>query len=392
MICSYDPSTRGGQPPSSSTAGSSKERPGIIHWLESSTAIPCHVNLYDRLFQVEEPGGSSSSGINTTLSSSTTLEDDDNDDNNNPSKDSFLKDVNPNSLEILTNCYVEPSVQKDALELLSRLQSQEQQQQADNDTHGKKLYASNLSYQWERNGYFSLEEESTPDKLIFNRVVTLRDTWKKKEQPEIRSRGSSSASKQNNPSAGDIGRIAFRTGKIVSVQPHPNAASLVLCTVSCSDGSSPRTAIVGNVPIHILEDLVQEPGSSKVSRNVVIVTNLKPAKLAGIESTATLLAATSNLTDEDGGTVLEILTTTAAGSSSPEEDKLLGFEHCGEPQPDEMLKNKGALKVWDRVKAALKVNKDGEVVYCDNDGRECRMLKGKGDPVVLQRVKNGVIQ
>jgi tRNA-binding EMAP/Myf-like protein len=383
LICSYDISTRGGKPPSSSNT----TRPGIIHWLESSTAVPCQVHLYDRLFQVEEPGSSNS--LDTTSSSSSSqVDNDDNQDNiDPPTKDSFLMDINPNSLEILTNCYVEPSVQKDALVVLSRLQKQTEE---GNDQGIKKIYASDLSYQWERNGYFALEEESTADQLIFNRVVTLRDTWNKIDvgkNTQVRNRGSSSLMDQRNPLIDEIGRIAFRTGRITSVQTHPNASSLTLCTVSCSDESHPRTAIVGNIPIDLLQDLVHEVGTVG-AKDVIVVTNLKPAKLAGIESTATLLvASTNNSSTEDGTGIWEILTT-----SSSVENIQLRFEHCGEPQPDEMLKNKGALKVWDRVKAALKINEDGEVVYCNKDGRECRLLTGKGDPVVLQRIRNGIIQ
>jgi tRNA-binding EMAP/Myf-like protein len=392
LICSYDISTRGGKPPSSSNTTT---RPGIIHWLESSTAIPCHVNLYDRLFQVEEPGNSDSldSTPSSSASSSSTVDNEDNEDKIDPlTKDSFLMDINPNSLEILTNCYVEPSVRKDALGLLSQLKIQTKE---GNDQGKKKVYASDLSYQWERNGYFALEEESTAEQLIFNRVVTLRDTWKKADvgkNTQVRNRGSSSSSDQRNPLTDEIGRIAFRTGKITSVQPHPNASSLSLCTVSCGDDSHPRTAIVGNVPIHLLQDLLQEAGTSTrdsvVVKDVIVVTNLKPAKLAGIESTVTLLvASTNNSSTEEGTGVWEILTT-----PSSEENIQLQFEHCGEPQPDEMLKNKGALKVWDRVKAALKVNEDGEVVYCNKNGKECRLLTGRGNPIVLQRIRNGIIQ
>lgn len=388
LICSYDISTRGGKPPSSSNTTT---RPGIIHWLESSTAIPCHVNLYDRLFQVEEPGSSDSLDSTPSPSSSSSSTVDNEDKIDQLTKDSFLMDINPNSLEILTNCYVEPSVQKDALGVLSQLQNQTKE---GNDQGKKKVYASHLSYQLERNGYFALEEESTAEQLIFNRVVTLRDTWKKAEigkDTQVRNRGSSSSNDQRNPLTDEIGRIAFRTGRIIAVQPHPNASSsLTLCTVSCGDDSHPRTAIVGNVPIHLLQDLLQEAGTSTRDsvgvKDVIVVTNLKPAKLAGIESTATLLVASTNNSSTGTG-VWEILTT-----PSSEENIQLQFEHCGEPQPDEMLKNKGALKVWDRVKAALKVNEDGEVVYCNKSGKECRMLTGKGNPIVLQRIRNGIIQ
>ena len=67
---------------------------GIIHWVEASTALQCKVNQYDRLFATEEPGKESGD---------------------------FLKDINPNSLEVLKSVVVEPSVAEDAARVLEKI-------------------------------------------------------------------------------------------------------------------------------------------------------------------------------------------------------------------------------------------------------------------------------
>lgn len=119
--CTYDPETRSGMPQSS------RKVKGTIHWISSSNCLNAEVRLYDRLFTVE-----------------------------NPTKDKekdFTDFLNPNSLQVLTNCKVEPWLE-DAKPL-------------------DKL-------QFERRGYFCVDsKDSSSKKLIFNRTVPLRDTWAK---------------------------------------------------------------------------------------------------------------------------------------------------------------------------------------------------------------------
>jgi glutaminyl-tRNA synthetase len=119
LHCTYDPATLNGPP------ADGRKVPGVIHWVSASQGVPAEVRLYDRLFSIENPGG----------------------------EEDFVKYLNPDSLEILTGCYVEQSL-KDA--------------------------APGSRFQFERLGYFCVDEkDSTAVKPVFNRVVPLRDSWAK---------------------------------------------------------------------------------------------------------------------------------------------------------------------------------------------------------------------
>ncbi len=101
---------------------------GTIHWVEVATAIPTEIRLYDRLFNVEDP--SSEAG-------------------------DFKDYINPNSLEIVTQAFVEPALA--------------------NAKDGDR-------FQFLRKGYFVVDKDSTADKLVFNRTVSLKDSWAKEQQ------------------------------------------------------------------------------------------------------------------------------------------------------------------------------------------------------------------
>ena len=118
LRCTYDPETRGGQAPDG------RRVRGTIHWVSAEHAVDAEVRLYDHLFTSERP-------------------DDD---------DDFMTTLNPESLEVVRNAKVEPSL-ADAVP-------------------GEK-------YQFERIGYFAVDPDSQPGALVFNRTVTLRDSWKK---------------------------------------------------------------------------------------------------------------------------------------------------------------------------------------------------------------------
>ena len=100
---------------------------GTIHWVAAKTAVPAEVRLYDYLLETDENGN---------------LPED------------FIGAINKNSLEIIENALVEPSV---------------------------KLQAAGKHYQFLRTGYFVIDPDTTPDKLVFNRVVGLRDSWAKEK-------------------------------------------------------------------------------------------------------------------------------------------------------------------------------------------------------------------
>ncbi len=122
LRCTYDPETRGG-----GNAPDGRKPKATLHWVSAPHALDAEVRLYDRLFAKENP------------------------DQNDEGVD-FLSNMNPASLEVLQGCKVEPSVSSAAP--LSR-------------------------FQFERLGYFCIDSDSAPEKLVFNRTVTLRDTWAK---------------------------------------------------------------------------------------------------------------------------------------------------------------------------------------------------------------------
>ncbi len=122
LLCTYDPATKGGNAPDGRKVKST------IHWVSAKHAVKSEVRLYDRLFKDENPDGH---------------------------KDVDFKEfLNPDSLKVLTGCYVEPFV-KSAKPL----------------DH----------FQFERLGYFNLDYDSTPEKPVFNLTVQLRDSWTKEQ-------------------------------------------------------------------------------------------------------------------------------------------------------------------------------------------------------------------
>ena len=116
LICTYDPETKGGNAPDG------RKVKGTIHWVSAEHAEDATINLYDRLFTHPNPAGT----------------------------EDFTEHLNPESLTVLENCKLEPSLAH-----------------AEKDTH----------YQFERTGYFIRDSRS--EGLVFNRTATLRDTWAK---------------------------------------------------------------------------------------------------------------------------------------------------------------------------------------------------------------------
>jgi len=121
LRCTYDPATRGGD------ATDGRKVKATLHWVSAAHAVGVEVRLYDRLFTSENPGAIAD----------------------------YRDELNPRSLEVLTNCRLEPSV-AGAL--------------------------AGTRYQFERLGYFCVDPDSTPGRLVFNRTVTLKDTWARIEQ------------------------------------------------------------------------------------------------------------------------------------------------------------------------------------------------------------------
>ncbi|MEA2994343.1 MAG: glutaminyl-tRNA synthetase [Alphaproteobacteria bacterium] len=117
LRCTYDPATRGGNAPDG------RKVKATLHWVSATDSVPAEVRLYNQLFTQPEPNASD-----------------------------FAADLNPDSLEVLTDCRVEPSLA------------------------GRN---SEAPVQFERQGYFCVDPDSKADHLVFNRTVGLRDTWAK---------------------------------------------------------------------------------------------------------------------------------------------------------------------------------------------------------------------
>jgi glutaminyl-tRNA synthetase len=126
LHCSYDPETRSGGPKAD------RKVKATLHWVSADQAIDAEVRLYDHLFLKADPDDI-------------------------PEGQDFKANLNPNSLEILTDCKLEPSLK--------------------NAKPGEK-------YQFLRLGYFCVDKDSSSDKLIFNRTVTLQDAWAKIEKAQ----------------------------------------------------------------------------------------------------------------------------------------------------------------------------------------------------------------
>src|SRR3954462_9979959 len=120
LRCTYDPATRGGDAPDG------RKVKATLHWVSAAHALTVEVRLYDRLFNSEMPDPVD-----------------------------YLADLNPVSLDVIPDARIEPSV-RDA--------------------------AAGTRYQFERLGYFCVDPDSSPDRMVFNRTVTLKDTWARIER------------------------------------------------------------------------------------------------------------------------------------------------------------------------------------------------------------------
>ncbi len=121
LICSYDPESRGGK------SADGRKVKGTIHWVSAGHAIRARVNLYDRLFITPNPGAAGD----------------------------FVAAINPESNVVIDNAMLEPAVN---------------------------LTANKLAYQFERLGYFISDLDSTAENPVFNRTISLRDSWAKIDQ------------------------------------------------------------------------------------------------------------------------------------------------------------------------------------------------------------------
>ena len=118
LRCTYDPASKGGNSPDG------RKVKATIHWVSSAHSVPAEVRLYNPLFNKPDPSGA----------------------------ENFAVDLNPNSLEVLGNARLEPALGEATVE---------------------------QPVQFERQGYFCLDKEASPGKLVFTRTIGLRDTFAK---------------------------------------------------------------------------------------------------------------------------------------------------------------------------------------------------------------------
>jgi glutaminyl-tRNA synthetase len=131
LHCTYDPATHGGSSPDG------RKVKATLHWVSAPHAVPAEVRLYDHLFRTEDPDDPDAGG-------------------------DWRSNLNPDSLERLTECRVEPSLAA--------------------ATPGER-------FQFERLGYFCIDPDSSTERLVFNRTVSLRDTWAKIQKGQKQGRG-----------------------------------------------------------------------------------------------------------------------------------------------------------------------------------------------------------
>jgi glutaminyl-tRNA synthetase len=129
LRCTYDPETRGGNSPPDG-----RKVKATLHWVSAAHAKTAEVRLYDHLFTSENPGAG----------------------------DNIAGDINVDSLEILRDCQLEPGLADAPMD---------------------------ETLQFERLGYFCPDSDSTPDNLVFNRTVGLRDVWAKLQKQAAQNRG-----------------------------------------------------------------------------------------------------------------------------------------------------------------------------------------------------------
>ncbi|MBQ9367482.1 MAG: glutamine--tRNA ligase, partial [Victivallales bacterium] len=228
--CTYDPETKGGNP----TDG--RKIKGTIHWVNAADSISAEVRLYDRLFTKEFPEDVEEGH-------------------------DFIASINPASCEIISDCRLEPA--------LATLPPE-------------------TRVQFERLGYFCTDRyDHKPGAPVFNRTVGLKDSWAKIEKKaDTAKQTAKPAPAEKAPEnvalidVADFAKLQLVTAKIMEAEAIPNTDKLLKLKVNCG---GERQIVAGIAKFYKPEEL---PG-----KTIVIVKNLQPATLCGVESFGMLLAA-----------------------------------------------------------------------------------------------------
>jgi glutaminyl-tRNA synthetase len=244
LTCTWDPASVGGTSPDGRTVK------GTLHWVSAAHAVGAAVNLYDRLFSDETPGATEGK--------------------------SFLEEINPASLERVTTARLEPHLQT--------------------ATAGQK-------FQFERLGYFCVDLDSKPGQLVFNRTVTLRDTWAKIEAkagapkaPPVAAKPKKAAPAPAAPPA-EVGIEAFqkldlRVALVKEAGLVEGADKLIRVLVDIGDGR-PRQIFAG------LRASYPDP-QVLVGQKIVVIANLRPRQMKfGLSEGMVLAAGARALTADE---------------------------------------------------------------------------------------------
>lgn len=226
LHCTYDPETKGGDAPDG------RKVKATLHWVSASHAVPAEVRLYDRLFTVENPGA-----VKGDVD--------------------YRSFINPNSLEVIQNAMLEPG--------LADVQPGE-------------------NVQFERLGYFVKDpKDSMPDKPVFNRTVTLKDSWARIEKASKnqsaqkvdksrRTKPEPPSPKKEEITIDDFAKVDLRVGIIREAGLVEGAKKLIRVMVDLGEGRL-RQIFAG------IRAAYPEP-EKLINKKVIVVANLKPRKMS----------------------------------------------------------------------------------------------------------------
>ncbi len=236
LRCTYDPQTKGGNAPDG------RKVKGTIQWVEATNAIDAEIRQYDRLFTKEDP------------------------DDLEEGQEDFLANLNPDSLHILHNCKLEPALGKLTPETRVQL---------------------------ERVGYFCADRyDYSPEHPVFNLTVSLKDSWAKIEKKEEPAKPAPKAEKKAEKKPAeqpvnvavigveDFAKLQLKVAKVLEAERVENADKLLKLQIDCGEK---RQIVAGVAAYYKPEEIV--------GKLIVMVVNLKPAVIRGIESNGMLLAA-----------------------------------------------------------------------------------------------------
>jgi glutaminyl-tRNA synthetase len=223
LVCSYDPQTKGGNAPDG------RKVKGTLHWVSAVHGISAETRLYDRLYSVDNPGAEAEKS----------------------GKDS-LDYINPDSMLCLQGSFIEPSL-KDS-------------------KPGDR-------FQFERLGYFCVDsKDSNPDRPVFNRTVTLKDTWAKidKSAPV---KEKQARMKQPEPkdtvietiTIDDFSKVDLRSGTILEAQNVEGSDKMIRLSIDVGE-NRPRQVFAGIKPAY------PDP-SVLTGKMAIVVANLKPRQM-----------------------------------------------------------------------------------------------------------------